>query len=130
MSAKVPEQVFLRFCNRRLARCDARTLWGLRPGAVCCCCGSMSVTSSKVRARDNYERGGDGTAARRDLQFLAVWPALLVQKKHQPLYAPIGSMSEGGTFELYRQTLIGDHLCDSLEALVEGGKLTEGEDSA
>jgi hypothetical protein len=33
--------------------------------------------------------------------------------------------SGGGTFELYRQTMIGDHLCDSLEAMVESGKLTE-----
>jgi hypothetical protein len=30
-----------------------------------------------------------------------------------------------GGFELYRQTLIGDHLCDALEEMVEAGKLPE-----
>ncbi|KAG1674467.1 hypothetical protein FOA52_003072 [Chlamydomonas sp. UWO 241] len=32
---------------------------------------------------------------------------------------------EAGSFELYRQTLIGDYLCDALEEMVEAGKLTE-----
>mmetsp|Transcript_2764 Transcript_2764/g.5704 ORF Transcript_2764/g.5704 Transcript_2764/m.5704 type:complete len:122 (-) Transcript_2764:195-560(-) len=33
--------------------------------------------------------------------------------------------SQGGTFELYRQTLIGDYLCEALEEMVESEKLTE-----
>lgn len=32
---------------------------------------------------------------------------------------------QAGTVTIYRETLIGDHLCEALEEMVEAGKLTE-----